>query len=194
MLAVEPRANAFPTASRAGCYPERRKRSAEELATTTHNQIRIDGRGTAVSLPFECLVAMSALGIKPHGGFISTRPNRKALASPIRICCSISKGVARVPRVGAAVDITGGARLLGVFGRRPPDRRNSRPYSRDPVRGLPYHHAHCIKEILHFWWAIMQLKHDSARLMRIKKSHADPVLIFRVSGDPNSLLFQFLNR
>jgi len=36
--AIQSRANAFPTASRAGCYPEGRKRGAEELATTTHNR------------------------------------------------------------------------------------------------------------------------------------------------------------
>jgi hypothetical protein len=23
-----------------------------------------------------------------------------------------------------------------------------------------HHHAHCIKEVFHFWWAIMQLKYD----------------------------------
>src|SRR5689334_14346846 len=100
-------------------------------------------------------------------------------------CSACACGTPAIPDLGVARV----GRQLGVFGRRPPDRRNSRPYSRDPVRGLSYHHAHCIKKILHLRWAIMQLKHDSARLMRIKKSHADPVLIFRVSSDPNSLLF-----
>jgi hypothetical protein len=40
----------------------------------------------------------------------------------------------------------------------------------------------------------MQLKYDSPRLTRIKKSHAPSILVFRVSGELNSLLLQFRNR
>jgi len=66
-----------------------------------------------------------------------------------------------------------------------------------PVRAktpLSNHHAHCIKEIFHFWWAIVQLKYDSPGLMRVQKSHTYSIFVFRVSGDLNSLLLQFRNR
>ena len=67
------------------------------------------------------------------------------------------------------------------------------PESR-PLASLSHHHAHCIKEIFHFWWAIMQLKYDSPGLTRIQKSHTYSILVFRVSGDLDSLLLQFGNR
>jgi hypothetical protein len=42
-VAIQSRANALPTTSRAGCYPKDRKRGAEELlATRTHNQFLTD--------------------------------------------------------------------------------------------------------------------------------------------------------
>ena len=63
-----------------------------------------------------------------------------------------------------------------------------------PLASLSHHHAHCIKEIFHFWWAIMQLKYNSPGLTRIQKSHTYSILVFRVSGDLDSLLLQFGNR
>ena len=45
-----------------------------------------------------------------------------------------------------------------------------------PLASLSHHHAHCIKEIFHFWWAIMQLKYDSPGLTWIQKSHTYSIL------------------
>ena len=45
-----------------------------------------------------------------------------------------------------------------------------------PLASLSHHHAHCIKEIFHFWWAIMQLKYNSPGLTESRKAIRTPFL------------------
>src|SRR5450759_3041260 len=57
-----------------------------------------------------------------------------------------------------------------------------------------HHHPDCVKYIFHFWRAVMQLEYDAPSLARIKESHANAVLVLRLSDDFNSLLLHLGKR